>query len=63
MMSQFEKSKHCFSRKLGYIPQFHKRMIDSVLDSKVFIYPQLLPKIPLKYDVGTKKHPIISSEA
>lgn len=63
MINQFEKTKTSFKRKSGYIPIFHKRIFDSVLDSKVFIYPQLLPKIPFKYDVGTKQPSIITSEA
>lgn len=62
MVNQFEKSKICYNRNVSYIPLFPKKIFDSVLDSKIFIYPQLLPKKPFKSDVGHNRNTIISSE-
>lgn len=62
MVDQFENGKEKYNRKLTFIPLFPKRIMDSVLDSKLFIYPHLLPKIPFKPDVGRNKMTVIPSE-
>lgn len=48
-----EKEMDKLRGNLSYTMQFHDRVLKLIGHSKVFMYPELLPKIPFRFD--TKK--------
>lgn len=36
-------------KNLGYTMHFHERILRLICESKVFIYPELLPAIPFRF--------------
>lgn len=36
-------------KNVGYTMQFHERFLQIICESKVFIYPELLPAIPFRF--------------
>lgn len=36
-------------KNIGYTMQFHERILRIICESKVFIYPELLPAIPFRF--------------
>lgn len=41
-----------FRKNMSYVMQFHERILRLICGSKVFIYPDLLPATPFRFNSG-----------
>lgn len=56
------KAKQRRTYKCAYTMKFAEKILSTISNSNVFLYPKLLPHIPFQIFVKTTQSPIIASE-
>lgn len=49
LVKYLQKEMNKLRKNMSYIMQFHERILKLICESKVFMYPELLPVVPFRF--------------